>query len=404
MDEGPDGILRLIELGQMERVLASRDIWLCLGCGMCGAHCPNEIDAGQAMIALRQIAAEKGYRREDCEQLREQLARDLDETHPRPPRALEVYLDRPALQVDERLCAGVQRLNRLSQTVVESHNVSGDENEGRTIWSQNLPRVPEGLVGRQGAETLYFVGCVGAFYPRSYRVPQSMARILETARVDFTTLGGQEWCCGYPLLALGEIEEARRLAQHNVARVREMGAGRLVTTCPSCYHMWKEIYPELTAAGPTLGAAEVEILHASELLAELLQAERLPLGELPLRVTYHDPCDLGRKSGVYGAPRQVLGNGIPGLSFVEMSRAGQIAECCGGGGNLASFDPEVVSEISMRRVGRACELDAQALVSACQQCERTLMAAVRRHPEARRARLRVMDLTELVCQAMSKVT
>jgi heterodisulfide reductase subunit D len=253
-------------------------------------------------------------------------------------------------------------------------------------------------VGRQGAEILYFVGCVGAFYPRSYRVPQSMTRIMEAAGADFTTLGGEEWCCGYPLLALGEVEEARRLARHNIARVREMGAARLVTTCPSCYHMWVKIYPEL--AGEASGA---QVLHASELLAEWVAERRIPLGELPLRVTYHDPCDLGRKSGVYAAPRRVLGadgRGIPGLSFVEMSGAGQISECCGGGGNLASFDPDVVNEIAQRRVGRACEVGAQALISACQQCERTLMAAVRRHPEARRARMRVLDLTELVCQAM----
>jgi heterodisulfide reductase subunit D len=395
MEYGPDGILRLVELGQMERVLASRDIWLCLGCGMCGAHCPNGIDAGQVMIALRQIAAEQGYRREDCEALREQLAARI-EAH----TATEtVRLHRSAPQVDERLCTGVSRLNHLSRTVVEAHNVSGDENEGRAIWSQNLPRVPEGLVGRRGAETVYFVGCVGAFYPQSYRVPQSMTRILEAVGADYTTLGGEEWCCGYPLLALGETEEARRLARHNVDRVREMGAARLVTTCPSCYHMWREIYPELVGLD-----LEAQIVHATELLAEALQAEKLPLGELSLRVTYHDPCDLGRKSGVYDAPRQVLGGdgvaGIPGLSFVEMSSAGQISECCGGGGNLASFDPDVVNEIALRRVGRACEVGAQALISACQQCERTLMAAVRRHPEARRARLRVMDITELVCRAM----
>jgi heterodisulfide reductase subunit D len=392
MNEGPDGILRLIELGQMERVLTSRDIWLCLGCGMCGAHCPNGIDAGQIMIALRQIAAEQGYRREDCEQLREQLAAQIGTG----TTTATVHVHRSTPQVDERLCAGVQRLNRLGHTVVETHNVSGDENEGRTIWSQNLAHVPEGMVGRRSADLIYFVGCVGAFYPQSYRVPQAMTRILGAAGADFTTLGGQEWCCGYPLLALGEIEEARRLALHNVARVRELEAARLVTTCPSCYHMWKSIYPDL---GADL-SGEVAIVHATELLTEFLRTERLPLGELPLRVTYHDPCDLGRKSGVYDAPRQVLGHDIPGLSFVEMSGAGQISECCGGGGNLASFDPEVVNEIALRRVGRACEVGAQALISACQQCERTLMAAVRRHPEARRARLRVMDITELVCQAM----
>ena len=205
MEYGPDGILRLVELGQMERVLSSRDIWLCLGCGMCSAHCPNDVDGAEVMIALRQIAAEQGYRCEDCEQLRAQLARGLGGAGGSSMGTLNVRLDLPDVQVDERLCAGVQRLNQLSRTVAATHNVSGDENEDRTIWSQNLARVPEGLVGRRGANILYYVGCVGAFYPRSYHVPQSMTRILEAAGADFTTLGGQEWCCGYPLLALGEI-------------------------------------------------------------------------------------------------------------------------------------------------------------------------------------------------------
>jgi Fe-S oxidoreductase len=380
MDYGPDGILRLLELGRLERVLSSRDVWLCLGCEMCGAHCPNEIDVGEVMIALRQIAAEQGYRHEDCDQLREMLAQRLG-------RAGE-------LEVDERLCTGIQRLNQLSQNVTTTHNVSGDDNDSRLVWSQNLAHVPQGLASRPGAEIIYFVGCVGAFFPRSYRVPQSMARILEAAKADFTTLGGQEWCCGYPLLALGETDQARHLAQHNLTRVAELGAARLVPTCPSCYHMWKVIYPELL--GQETG---IEVLHATQLLAEWIAESKIRLGEIPLAVTYHDPCDLGRKSGVYDAPRQVL-RSVPGLSLLEMSGSGQISECCGGGGNLASFDPDVVSEVALRRIGRACNVQAQALISACQQCERTLMDAVRRHRDARRARMQVMDVTELVCRAM----
>jgi Fe-S oxidoreductase len=221
-----------------------------------------------------------------------------------------------------------------------------------------------------------------------------MARILEAAKADFTTLGGQEWCCGYPLLALGETDQARHLAQHNLTRVAELGAARLVPTCPSCYHMWKVIYPELL--GQETG---IEVLHATQLLAEWIAESKIRLGEIPLAVTYHDPCDLGRKSGVYDAPRQVL-RSVPGLSLLEMSGSGQISECCGGGGNLASFDPDVVSEVALRRIGRACNVQAQALISACQQCERTLMDAVRRHRDARRARMQVMDVTELVCRAM----
>jgi heterodisulfide reductase subunit D len=384
MDYGPDRILRLLQLGHWERVLSSRDVWLCLGCEMCGAHCPNTIDVGEVMISLRELAAQEGYRREDCGEIRETLRQSLSQ------RSSEADAD----VVDDRLCVGIERLNRLSETITASHNVSGDENSARLIWSQNLEHVPEGLVGRQGAELVYFVGCVGAFFPRSYRVPQALTRILGVAQTDFTTLGGEEWCCGYPLLALGEGERAAVLARHNAAQLEALGAKQLVTTCPSCYHMWRHIYPDMLGR-----ELDVEVLHATELLASLVDAGRVPMGELSLQVTYHDPCDLGRKSGVYEPPRRVL-RAIPGVTLVEMSGSGPISECCGGGGNVESFDPDAVSQVAHRRVDRACEVEADMIVSACQQCERTLMGAVRRHREARHARMRVVDVTELVWKAV----
>jgi len=392
MEYGPDRILRLLQLGQREQVLASRDIWLCLGCEMCGVHCPNQIDVGAVMIALRQVAGECGYRLEDCEQLRAMLAERLTAA----PSSRPFRVRGGERAIDDRLCIGIQRLNRLGQTITTAHNVSGDDNASRLIWSHNLERVPAGLARRRGAEIVYFVGCVGAFFPRSYRVPQAMTRILEAAEADFTTMGGGEWCCGYPLLALGQIEQAEALIRHNIDQLMALGASRLVSTCPSCYHMWKFVYPEIV--GEDIG---IEIVHATELLAELVEHGAIKLGALPLQVTYHDPCDLGRKSHVYEPPRQVL-RSIPDLAFVEMGSCGQISECCGGGGNLESFDPEVVSEVSSRRIDRACEVNAQVLVSACQQCERTLTAAVRRHEVARRVRMRVMDVTELVWLAVQQ--
>jgi heterodisulfide reductase subunit D len=382
MEYGPDRILRLIQLGQRERVLASRDAWLCLGCEMCGAHCPNDIDIGEVMIALKELAGETGYRVEDCQELRELLA--------------DYLTQRPETVIDDRLCEGITRLNQLGQTITTEHNITGDDNAERLIWSQNLEHIPPGLERKQGAEVVYFVGCVASFFPRSYRVPQAFSTILETSGVDFTTLGGQEWCCAYPLLSMGRLEEARSLIQHNVEQVKELGASRVTFSCPSCYHMWKLIYPDVL--GEEL---DLEVLHATEMLDELIAEGAIKLGELDLRVTYHDPCDLGRKSGVLEAPRRVL-QSIPGVTFVEMSTSGQISECCGGGGNLESFEPEVLFEVSGRRVDRACEVDAQMIVSACQQCERTLTSAVRRHKEARKARMRVSDVTEIVLQSMEK--
>jgi len=389
MEYGPDRILRLIQLGQLERVFASRDPWLCLSCEMCGAYCPNEISVNEVMIALKEVAGERGYRTEDCMQLREILAEHA--------ASLSLSLKRQAETViDDRLCEGIGRLNDLSQTITTDYNITGDPNSDRLIWSQNLERIPEGLEGKQGAEIVYFVGCVASFFPRSYRVPQAFSTILESSGADFTTLGGQEWCCGYPLLSMGRMEEAKDLIRHNVEQVKALGARRVTFACPSCFHMWKHIYPEVLEEDIGL-----EVLHATELLDELIAEGAIELGELDMRITYHDPCDLGRKGGVLEAPRRVL-QSIPGVTLVEMSTSGQISECCGGGGNLESFEPDVVSEVSAHRIERACETGAQMIISACQQCERTLTAAVRKNKEARKARMRVADVTELILRSMEK--
>jgi heterodisulfide reductase subunit D len=382
MEYGPDRILRLIQFGQMERILASRDPWLCLECEMCGAHCPNEIDIGEVMIALKETAGEMGYRTENCKELRELLA--------------EYLLVRPETAIDERLCEGIGRLNQLSQTIKTDHNVTGEDNANRLIWSQNLEHIPHGLEAKQGAKVIYFVGCVASFFPRTYRVPQAFVSVLEAGDINFTTLGGQEWCCGYPLLAMGRLEEAKMLIEHNVVQAKALGASRVTFACPSCYHMWKFVYPDVL--GEEIG---LEVVHATELLDEMIVEKDVELGELELRVTYHDPCDLGRKSGVFDAPRRVL-QSIPGLTLVEMGSYGQISECCGGGGNLESFDPDIVSEVGLRRVDRACEVGAEVIVSACQQCERTLTRAVRHHELARSVRMRVADVTELVSQSLEK--
>jgi Fe-S oxidoreductase len=150
--------------------------------------------------------------------------------------------------------------------------------------------------------------------------------------------------------------------------------------------MWKTIYPEL--AGHDLG---LEIVHATELLAEYLQAERLPLGELPLRVTYHDPCDLGRTSGIYDAPRNVI-RAIPGIEFREMAEIREYALCCGGGGDVEMADQDLVAAVSKRRLEQAQATEAQVILSACQQCKRTLTASTRRE----KVRMRVLDLVELI--------
>jgi heterodisulfide reductase subunit D len=317
------------------------------------------------------------------------------------------------VEVDDILLAGREEialqdrmpanLTRLSQAIHENHNILGEDNVARLLWAENMERAPSGRK-RVTAEVAFFVGCVSSLFPRSYAVPQTFVQILEAAGVDYALLGGEEWCCGYPLMVNGLLSEAGDTIRHNVAAVQARGVRQVVFTCPSCYHVWKSVYPDF--AGEEM--QDLELLHATEYLDGLLDdapaygaptpgGTALTLHELNLTVTYHDPCDLGRKSGIYEAPRRVLER-IPGLNLVEMVDNRENALCCGGGGNVETYDPKLVAAISSRRLAQAQRAGAQAVASACQQCERTLAAAARRD----RVRLRVMDITEIVWKAVGK--
>jgi len=347
MDYTPRQLWKLIQLGLKDEVVNSRTFWLCTTCRACTVRCPRGIDLTQTMLMLKEYAV------------------------------------REALKVPEGI--GI-----LRETVTTNHNISGDDNESRLIWAENLESKPEGIEAKKGAEVLYFVGCVSAFYPQAYSIPQSMVQIFERAGVSFTTMGGQEWCCGYPLYGAGMKDLVAELAQHNLERVKELGSTKLVTTCPSCYYAWTHIYPEFVEL-----PAQLEILHAVEYLKQLLDQGRIELGEVERIVTYHDPCDLGRKSGIFDAPRDLL-NSIPGLEFREMAAHGENAMCCGGGGDVEISDRQVTGEVGVLRMQQAQETGAQAVISACQQCKRTLLTGARQA----KIRMRAMDISELVLESM----
>jgi len=288
-----------------------------------------------------------------------------------------------------------EALSNLNDRIAQYRNISAEENEGRLIWADNLPTPPTGL-GKKRAEVAYFVGCVSSFFPRSYKVPQALVQIFDRADVDYALLGGTEWCCGYPMFIDGELDRARELIQHNVNAVQATGVKKVVMTCPSCFHFWKHSYPAALGV-EKMEDLGLEIQHATEFLADLLETGDLKLRKVRENVTYHDPCDLGRKGGVIEAPRRVLAQ-IPGLRLIEMAENRDSSHCCGGGGNLESFVPEVSKSVARNRIHQAADVGAGTLVSACQQCERTLANAAR----AERLRIRVKDITELVLEALEE--
>ena len=321
----------------------SRFLFACLDCRSCLAHCPAAVRTDEIFqIARRAFARSEFF-----------------------PGALT--------QMDQRVDA--------------EHNISGEANESRLLWQDNLEEKPTALVGKAGAEVLFYVGCVASLYPMAYAIPQSMVELMEAAKIDFTTLGGTEWCCGYPLHAAGlDIDD---LIEHNLAEIRRLGVKTLVATCPSCYYTWTNYYP-------TGAPGDVKVMHATQFLADLVESGRLKLGEVKAKVTYHDPCDLGRKSKEFDAPRRIL-EAIPGVELVEMPNNRMNAVCCGGGGNQESLNPELSAAIADARLAEAVGTGASILVSACQQCERTLTMAARRA----KARVKVMDVTEILRRSVA---
>ena len=376
-------------------VVAQQDPWRCTRCGACLAVCPvyrvlgRETESPRGRLALARAwsdgrlapgihAADLVYRCALCAACNTAC-----------PAGLQV--DGILQSLRRRLAAErllPQPLARLQAAVQAQHNILGEDQASRTLWQEGDGRAGPG----RGADVVYFVGCVSALFPSGYALPQATVRLLEASDTPYTLLGE----AASDLRAVGSLTGAADAwaggAGELVGRVRAGGAHTVVTSCPSCYHAWRHHYARLV---PDMG---LEVFHTSELLLRAVQAGRLALAPVgDLAVTYHDPCDLGRRSGLYDAPRALL-RAIPGLRLLEMRDRRENALCCGGGGNLESTAPGLVELASARRLAQALETGASALVTACPQCRRALTAAARRA----RARLRVWDLAEVVEKAVQR--
>lgn len=342
----PQQLMRLIRLGMREEAVASMAYWRCTSCGACSASCPRGVAILDTIIGLKAYALAHGSIPDDVALLR--------------------------------------------RTVEVTRNVSGDANDERVAWAANVPQPLGDIVGRRGADVAYFVGCVASLYPRAFSIPQAFARTLARAGVRVATLGGDEWCCGYPLYNAGLKSEMAYLVEHNLEAVAELGVSVLVTACPSCYYTWKKIYPSVARV-----PAGLTIMHSTHLLAELLADGRIAPRAVPRVVTYHDPCDLGRKAGEYDAPRAIIAS-LPGVELREMANVRANALCCGGGGDVKIFSYDTTIEVARRRAQQAVDVGADTIVSACQQCKRALLGAV----QSMRQPMRVLDVAELVWDGM----
>jgi len=247
---------------------------------------------------------------------------------------------------------------------------------------------PEGAPVGKKAPTLLHLGCSASY--QDVKIIPSVMKILEAAGIDFTALGEEEICCGYLAYLVGDMTTFHKVADSNLGIFKDKGIDRVLTTCAGCHRTFAEIYPH---EGHQDGyRAE----HIVETMERLIKEGKLALKEKkPLKVIYHDPCDLGRHLGVYEPPRNVI-NAIPGVELVEFAQNRALAKCCGGGGGVKAFDNELGGDVAFERVKQALASGADSLVSACPSCKNSLNQAAARARREGLGKIKVLDITELV--------
>jgi len=263
-------------------------------------------------------------------------------------------------------------------------NPYGEPAEKRAKWA-------EGVGAKQydsGDEYLLFIGCVGSYDSRSQQASRALAEVLLKAGVKFGILGSDEFCDGNEVLRLGERDLFQYIAEENIKKFRDMNVKKVITLSPHSYNVFKNEYPAL--------GGEFEVVHYTQLLADLIKKKRLKFKKVPeVKVTYHDPCFLGRHNKEYDAPRDVL-SAIPGVELVEMDSRKEHSFCCGGGGGNFYTDllGNAVNSPSRTRIREAEATGAKVLAVACPTCLAMLEDAVK--AEDLEDKIQVKDIGELV--------
>jgi len=335
-------MLRQAQFGLVD--FESEEWWLCATCNACVRRCPRGVEIIDIMRALRKTVVEFGV-----------------------------------AKVPDSLRIAIKNISGVG-------NPSGEPPENRADWAKDL-----GVkTYTKGTEILYFSCCVPAYDPQVKRVAQATANVLKKIGVDFGILGTKEVCCGESARKAGQESLFQSLAESNITAFNEAGVKRIVVTSPHCYNTFKNEYPEL--------GGNFEVIHFSQYLAELIKEERIKFTkELNKKVTYHDPCYLGRHNGIYDEPRQVL-ESIPGLELIEMPENRENSLCCGGGGGRIWMETKKGERFSDLKLEQALEVGASILAVACPYCmlnfEDSVLSADKSDV------IEVRDIAELVLEAL----
>ncbi len=316
-------------------------IYECVECGACNVKCPPGVKIEEIIGAVRDT---------------------LVRSHSKPPRNIKSLID------------SVQERRRL---------YDGQPDDETTHGLLDKP-------AKEKADVLYYVGCAASQLERDQA--RSMIRILEKAGTDFTILRNEE-CCGLPLSTLGFRELFVERAEKNAQMFEQVEASTVVTTCPGCYKTFSRLYPQR--------AKPHRILHSSQFIKDLIEQKKIvPMEPVRKRLTYHDPCDLGRHMGVFDPPRDVI-KSIPDVEFVEAKRNRMEAQCCGAGAGFTLAYPELAKSINATRLRKDIQnIGAEMLVTSCPNCAHLFREVVRSIENTDLKSIDVVDLTELVARSI----
>jgi len=339
-------------MGHEDDVLTDKGLWSCLTCYLCRQRCPLDIEYDELIRTCRAKATNKGIVG-NC-------------SHEGVLYSLGRLMAYPKLEQ--------KRLNWL----------------------------PQGAEIAKTGDVLYWVGCLPYFNVvfddigvQHIESAQSMLKIMNAAGIKPVLLE-DERCCGHDLSFAGDQESFLRLAKMNMTTLKKSGASTIVTTCPECYRTIKMDYAEL------FGKPEFEVLHASEFLANLVDSGKIKFpSKLDLKVSYQDPCRLGRHMGVYDSPRKVI-TSIPGVELIEMGRNRENALCCGVSAWMGCGRHS--KQMQIERLTEAKGTKADMLVTACPKCQIHLNCALSEKMPVKKEEvdIKTCDLSVLVARALSQ--
>jgi Fe-S oxidoreductase len=312
--------------------------WLCTLCYRCKELCTEALAIPNLVWTLRELAIEKGH----------------------APKEANTLLNTTKTEDSPYILKGKSKTARIKTT----------------------------LNSQEDAKTLFWMGCTP-----SIRVPNivtATADIMNKMGIGFKVLS-PEPCCGEPVICLGFMDEAKQIAQGVVDKIKASGVTQVIAPCSGCYNAFKHLYPE------KLGVKfnGIEVLHSTQFLAENVKDLKL---ENPLKITYHDPCTLGRHAGIYEEPRKIL-ESIEGLTFIELDKNREFTTCCGGGGGVPSLKPDLALDVAASKLKREIvPMEVDALVSSCPMCAMNFrFASIKK-----RIPMKVYDITEIVAMCIPK--